>query len=66
MVDMIRFGPSKYDIAVVYENLVIEQIANAQGRWGNLCVYHPKVTLWSDHPAGILQADWVTARVARG
>ena len=61
MVDMIRFGPSKYDIAVVYENLVIEQIANAQGRWGNLRVYYPKVTLWSDHPAGILQADWVTA-----
>jgi ABC-type molybdate transport system substrate-binding protein len=61
MVDMVRFGPSKYDIAVVYENLVIEQIANAQGRWGNLRVYYPRVTLWSDHPAGVLQADWVTA-----
>jgi Bacterial extracellular solute-binding protein len=60
MVDMVRFGPSKYDIAVVYESLVIEQIANAQGRWGNLRVYYPKVTLWSDHPAAVLQGEWVT------
>jgi ABC-type molybdate transport system substrate-binding protein len=61
MTDMIRFGPSKYDIAVVYENLVISQIENAQGRWGNLRVYYPETTLWSDHPIALLQGDWVTA-----
>ncbi|HKA91521.1 MAG TPA: substrate-binding domain-containing protein [Haliangiales bacterium] len=60
MIDMIRFGPSKYDIAVVYENLAIEQLENAQGRWGNLKVYYPDPTLWSDHPAGLLAADWST------
>src|SRR5262249_54891530 len=60
MTDMIRFGPSKYDIAVVYENLVISQIENAQGRWGNLKVYYPETTLWSDHPIAILSGDWVT------
>lgn len=60
MTDMVRFGPSKYDIAVVYENLAISQIENAQGRWGNLRVYYPQTTLWSDHPAAILQGDWVT------
>jgi hypothetical protein len=60
MTDMVRFGPSKYDIAVVYENLAISQIANAQGRWGNLKVYYPSLTLWSDHPAAVLQGDWVT------
>jgi hypothetical protein len=60
MTDMIRFGPSKYDIAVVYENLVISQIENAQGRWGNLRVYYPETTLWSDHPVALLQGDWVT------
>jgi ABC-type molybdate transport system substrate-binding protein len=60
MTDMIRFGPSKYDIAVVYENLVISQIENAQGRWGNLRVYYPDTTLWSDHPVALLQGDWVT------
>lgn len=60
MTDMIRFGPSKYDIAVVYENLAISQIENAQGRWGSLKVYYPATTLWSDHPTAVLQADWVT------
>jgi len=62
MTDMIRFGPSRYDIAVVYENLAISQISNAQGRWGNLKVYYPPLTLWSDHPAAVLQGDWVTPR----
>lgn len=60
MTDMIRFGPSKYDIAVVYENLAISQLENAQGRWGNLRVYYPETTMWSDHPAGVLATDWVT------
>jgi hypothetical protein len=60
MTDMVRFGPSKYDISVVYENLAISQIENAQGRWGNLKVYYPQTTLWSDHPAAILATDWVT------
>lgn len=60
MTDMIRFGPSKYDIAVVYENLAISQIENAQGRWGNLKIYYPATTLWSDHPIAVLKADWVT------
>jgi len=57
---MIRFGPSKYDIAVVYEALAISQLANAQGRWGNLNIYYPATTIWSDHPIAVLQADWVT------
>jgi ABC-type sulfate transport system substrate-binding protein len=60
MTDMVRFGPSKYDIAVVYENLAISQIDNAQGRWGSLKVYYPATTLWSDHPASLLAGDWVT------
>jgi ABC-type Fe3+ transport system substrate-binding protein len=62
MTDMVRFGPSRYDIAVVYESLAISQIGNAQGRWGKLKVYYPPVTLWSDHPAAVLQADWVKPR----
>jgi ABC-type Fe3+ transport system substrate-binding protein len=60
MTDMVRFGPSKYDIAVVYENLAISQIENAQGRWGDLKIYYPQTTLWSDHPVAVLQGDWVT------
>lgn len=60
MTDMVRFGPSRYDVAVVYENLAISQLANARGRWGNLKVDYPSLTLWSDHPAGVLAAPWVT------
>jgi ABC-type sulfate transport system substrate-binding protein len=57
---MVRFGPSKYDIAVVYENLAIAQLENAQGRWEPLRIYYPPVTLWSDHPAAVLTAEWVS------
>jgi ABC-type sulfate transport system substrate-binding protein len=65
MTDMIRFGPSKYDIAVVYENLAISQLENAEGRWGSLKVYYPGTTLWSDHPAAVAQGDWVTPEQKR-
>jgi hypothetical protein len=62
MTDMVRFGPSKYDIAVAYESLAASQLANAQGRWGNLKVFYPSPTLWSDHPAAVLRAPWVGER----
>lgn len=61
MTDMIRFGPSKYDIAVVYESLAVSQLENAQGRWGSLHIYYPTVTMWSDHPVVMLDGPWVTA-----
>jgi hypothetical protein len=60
MTDMLRFGPSKYDIAVVYESLALAQIGTADGRWGKLRVYYPATTLWSDHPVEVLQAPWVS------
>lgn len=61
MTDMVRFGPSKYDIAIVYENLAISELANAEGRWGKLKVYYPSTTIWSDHPMALLQGSWVTS-----
>ncbi len=60
MTDMLRFGPSKYDVAVVYESLALSHIATADGRWGKLRLYYPATTLWSDHPVEVLQAPWVT------
>ena len=60
MTDMVRFGPSKYDIAVVYESLAISELANAAGRWGKLKVYYPGTTIWSDHPIALMQGAWVT------
>jgi hypothetical protein len=60
MTDMIRFGPSKYDIALVYESLAVSQLENAQGRWGSLHIYYPATTIWSDHPVVVLDGAWVT------
>lgn len=60
MREMVLYGPSKYDIVVTYENLAIENIPHAQGRWGNLRVFYPRQTMWSSHPAVLLQAPWVT------
>ena len=60
MTDMVRFGPSRYDIALVYENLAVSQLENAQGRWGNLKLYYLPHTMWSDHPGALLQGSWVT------
>lgn len=60
MTDMIRFGPSKYDVAVVYESTAVSQLERAQGRWGNLHIYYPPTTIWSDHPVVVLDAPWVT------
>jgi len=54
MTDMIRFGPSKYDIAVVYESLAISELEHAQGRWGSMHIYYPSITVWSDHPIVML------------
>jgi ABC-type molybdate transport system substrate-binding protein len=60
MTEMIRFGPSKYDIALGYESLAVSQLENAQGRWGSLHIYYPPTTIWSDHPVVILDGAWVT------
>ncbi len=60
MTDMLRFGPSKYDVAVVYESVALSHIGTADGRWGKLRVYYPANTLWSDHPVDMVTAPWVT------
>jgi len=60
MTDMLRFGPSKYDVAVVYESTALSTIGTADARWGKLRVYYPATTLWSDHPVDLVTAPWVT------
>ncbi|NJN15382.1 MAG: ABC transporter substrate-binding protein [Oscillochloris sp.] len=55
MTNMVQFGPSKYDVVMVYENLAIENVEAAQGRWGQpLRVYYPPATTFSDHPFAVL------------
>ncbi|GHG64857.1 substrate-binding domain-containing protein [Comamonas sp. JC664] len=62
MADMVRFGPARYDVAVVYENLAIAQLSQPEGPWGALRVLYPPLTFWSDHPAAVLQGEWVLPR----
>jgi ABC-type Fe3+ transport system substrate-binding protein len=60
MRDIVAYGPSKYDIVAVYEATAIEQIENARGRYGELLIYYPPVTIMSDHPFCVIDAEWVT------
>jgi ABC-type Fe3+ transport system substrate-binding protein len=58
--DLVRFGPSRYDIGVAYESLAIDEVENAAKRWGALQVLYPSPTCWSDHPIALLQGPWVS------
>jgi hypothetical protein len=60
MQKMVSYGPSTYDLVAVYEAAVIGQADNAVGRYGELRVYYPPSTVWSEHPFCVLKADWVT------
>jgi ABC-type Fe3+ transport system substrate-binding protein len=64
MQKMVTYGPSTYDIVAVYEATAIEQAQNAVGRYGELHIYYPPATIWSDHPFCMLHADWVTPEKA--
>jgi hypothetical protein len=62
MDDVLRFGPSKYDVVSIYESLVVQQIKNAPGRFGtDLKVYYPRINIWSDYPYSILVGENSTA-----
>ena len=59
--DLIAFGPSRFDVVATYENLALEQMANARNRWNDsLTLIYPPANLWSNHPYAILDAEWVT------
>jgi ABC-type Fe3+ transport system substrate-binding protein len=60
MIDMLRFGPSKYSMVSVYENLAIENFQTATNRGGEIRVYYPPVNIYSEHPYAVLDAPWVT------
>ena len=62
MEKMVAYGPSTFDIVAVYEATAIEQAQNAVGRYGELRVYYPPASLWSDHPFCIVNGDWVTTQ----
>ncbi|MEO5953778.1 MAG: substrate-binding domain-containing protein [Chloroflexia bacterium] len=62
MEDVLRYGPSKYDVVSIYESLVAQQIKNAPGRFGTeLKVFYPRLNIWSDYPFSILVGEDSTA-----
>jgi ABC-type Fe3+ transport system substrate-binding protein len=60
MQNLIRQGPSLYDVVVVYEALAISEVPRAKGRWEPLRVFYPNINLWNDHPICLLNTEWVT------
>ncbi len=61
MRDMVLRGPSTFDVLCVYENVVVDYLKSAEGRWGELHVDYPRVNMWNENPYDILDASWSTA-----
>ena len=59
MQDFLRYGPSRYDFVAAYENLAIVELSHAQRRFGELRIYYPPLTAWSDHPVVILRPETI-------
>ena len=54
-------GPEYLSAAVLYENMVIESYSpQYQLPFPVVAIYPKEGTFWSDHPAGIVDREWVT------
>jgi Ca-activated chloride channel family protein len=54
-------GPQYLSAAVLYESLVIESTSpKYQLPFPVVAIYPKEGTFWSDHPAGIVEREWVT------
>lgn len=60
MRDMVLKGPSTYDAVIVYENVAIDYLKSAEGRWGRLQVVYPEKNAWNENPYYVINADWST------
>ena len=58
MREMVLKGPSSYDGLFVYENVAIDYLKNAEGRWGQLRVAYPEYNAWNENPYYIIDASW--------
>jgi hypothetical protein len=66
MTNVVQFGPSRYDVVLVYENLALEYLEAARSRWGDLQIIYPPATIFSDHPYAVLDAPWVSGQQREG
>jgi len=58
---MVERGPAYLSAAILYENLVIESYSKpSPSGFPIVAIYPLEGTFWSDHPYGILDADWVS------
>lgn len=58
---LFTFGPEYLSAAVLYENMVAESYSPKYHLPFPIVAIYPKEgTFWSDHPAGIVQREWVT------
>ena len=58
---MFANGPGYISAAVLYENMVIESYAQKEPTAFPVVAIYPKEgTFWSDHPAGVVDREWVT------
>jgi ABC-type sulfate transport system substrate-binding protein len=60
MKEMVLKGPSSYDAAIVYENVAIDFLKNAEGRWGQIRVIYPEYNAWNENPYYIVDVPWST------
>ena len=58
MKDMVGKGPTAFDAVLIYENLAIDYLKAAQGRWGDLHVAYPRRNIFNDNPYYILDVPW--------
>lgn len=61
MRDMVLKGPASYDCIFVYENVAIDYLKNAEGRWGKLHVVYPDINMWNDNPYYVIDAPWTSS-----
>jgi Ca-activated chloride channel family protein len=61
MREMVLKGPSAYDAVFVYENVAIDYLKNAEGRWGELRIVYPQRNLWNENPFYVVATPWSSA-----
>jgi len=52
--------PQSLSAAALYENMVVESNSESKLPFPIVAIYPKEGTLWSDHPVGIVERDWVT------
>ena len=57
---MFANGPRYLSAAVMYESLVVQSYSEPNMAFPVVAVYPKEGTFWSDHPAGIVDREWVT------